>query len=168
MARHSIKIFFESRNRQKDRNRGTLRIALSKEFPQIVVGDDAIPRTRSSRESSIGKRSHFIRHWSSTTADTLLVHPWLYSTTPRGHLIHRPMVGWLQIGGTNRRSALRLQDTCFLGNKDIRITGEIVFAMTKVDRSNGNPCAVCARQILVSTLNLHKSRLSFQLVKNLK
>lgn len=162
--RHFTKIFFVASTKgQKSWN---LRIALSKEFSQQL--DDIIPQTQSSRKLSIEKRSHFIRHRSSTTADTLLVHPWLYSTIPRGHLIHRPMIGLLQIGGTNRRSALRLQDTCFLGNKDIRITGEIVFALTEVDRSNDSPCAVRARQILVSALNLHQSRLSFQLLKDLK
>lgn len=89
-----IKIFFvvESTKGQKS---WSLRIALSKEFSPILVGDDTIPQTQNSRKLSIGKRSHFIRHRSSTTADTLLVHPWLYSTTPRGHLIHRPMIGLL-------------------------------------------------------------------------
>lgn len=34
-------------------------------------------------------------HVPSTTADTFLVHPSLYTRTPRGHLIHRPMMGQL-------------------------------------------------------------------------
>lgn len=53
---------------------------------------------RSSREKVDRKKACVlpsVHHRSSTTADTILVHPSLYSTTPRGHLIHRPIVGWL-------------------------------------------------------------------------
>jgi len=56
--------------------------------------DDTSPREGSSRESrSENGRISSVHHRSSTTADTILVHPWLYSTIPRGHLIHRPMEG---------------------------------------------------------------------------
>lgn len=79
----------------KGGDRGTLRIALSKDSPW-GSRDDTTPRGGSSRESrSENARVSSVHHRSSTTADTFLVHPWLYSTTPRGHLIHRPMIGWL-------------------------------------------------------------------------
>lgn len=71
-------------------------------------------------------------HVPSTTADTFLVHPWLYTRTPRGHLIHRPMAGWLYAAPANQRLPLRPQDTCFLGNKGTGITNEIVFALPKL------------------------------------
>lgn len=82
-------------------------------------------------------------HVPSTTADTFLVHPWLYTRTPRGHLIHRPMAGWLQNALANQHFPLRSQDTCFLGNKGTGITNEIVFALPKLDDRIADTGTLC-------------------------
>lgn len=50
--------------------------------------------TRSMPRRRLIKNDRTSVHAPCTTADTFLVHPSLYTRTPRGHLIHRPMTGW--------------------------------------------------------------------------